>query len=300
MRIFVTGGAGLTGPPSSPSSSRPAIRSPDWPALMRLPAESRASGPLRSGDRSRTSIGCVRGAQAADGVLHMAFGGGNYSDPEFLITRDTSALTALGEVLIGSGKPLVSTSGTLVMPTGRVSTEQDAADPHSIAHFRIPGEQACLSFGERGVRASVVRLEPTVHGPATEDSSRGSSPPHAEQASQPTSATARTAGRRSTASTPRLFRLALEKAPAGSALHGAGESGVTLQSIAATIAEMLELPTKSVSADAAPAHFESPFLAAAYGADAPVSSAATQQLLGWAPTHPTLLQDLRSGDYFNQ
>lgn len=299
MHIFVTGGSGLTGPAvvseliAAGHTVTGLARSDQAAGRLESIGASSLRGSLEDLDRLR------EGAEAADGALHMAFGGGNYSDP--LIRRDTNAITALGEGLVGSHKPLVSTSGTLVMATDRVSTEQDPPDPGSIAHFRIPGEQACLKFAERGVRASVVRLAPTVHGP------------HDQGFIPWLIATARRTGvsafvsdganrwpaiHRLDAAT--LFRLALEKAPPGSALHGAAESGVTLQSIAATIGEILQLPTKSVSADQAPAHFDSPFLAAAYGLDAPVSSAATQQLLGWTPTRPTLLEDLRTGDYFNQ
>ncbi|TQL97132.1 hypothetical protein FB559_2708 [Actinoallomurus bryophytorum] len=94
-----------------------------------------------------------------------------------------------------------------------------------------------------------------------------------------------------------LFRLALEKAPAGSVLHGAAESGVTLKSVAETIARGLDLPAVSLTPDEAATHFVSPFMAVVYGFDAPVSSSHTQELLGWSPTHPSLLDDLEHGDY---
>jgi nucleoside-diphosphate-sugar epimerase len=93
-----------------------------------------------------------------------------------------------------------------------------------------------------------------------------------------------------------LFRLAVEKAPAGSVLHGAAEN-VTLKSIAETIARALGLPAVSLTPDEAAAHFASPFMATAYGFDGPVSSARTRELLGWSPTRPALLDDLEHGDY---
>ncbi len=96
-----------------------------------------------------------------------------------------------------------------------------------------------------------------------------------------------------------MFRLALEKAPAGSALHGASEEGVTLKSIAEKIGGLLALPTRSVPPEEASEHFGNPFMATAYGTDAPASSAHTQTLLGWTPTHATLLEDLEHGDYIN-
>ena len=94
-----------------------------------------------------------------------------------------------------------------------------------------------------------------------------------------------------------LFRLALEKAPAGSVLHGVAESGVSMRSIAETIARGLDLPAVSLTPDEAATHFASPFMATVYGFDAPVASSYTQELLGWSPTHPTLLDDLSHGDY---
>lgn len=96
-----------------------------------------------------------------------------------------------------------------------------------------------------------------------------------------------------------LFRLAVQDAPAGSALHGASEQGITLKSIAGKIGDLLHLPTSSLTPEQAAEHFDNPFMALAYGTDAPASSAATQTLLGWTPTHPTLLEDLEHGDYIN-
>ncbi|MGI5131171.1 NAD-dependent epimerase/dehydratase family protein [Pseudonocardia sp. CA-107938] len=205
----------------------------------------------------------------------------------------------LGQALAGSGRPFVSTSGTLVMRAGRLSTELDAPDPGSVAAFRIAGEQACLRFADRGVRAAVVRLAPTVHGPAD----HGFIPALV--------AAARRAGvsahigdganrwpaiHRSDAA--RLFRLALEDAPAGSVLHGVGESAVTIRSIAEQIAEILAVPTASLTLDQAVEHLGNPFLARFFSLDVPVSSEHTQALLGWAPKHATLLDDLATGDYF--
>jgi nucleoside-diphosphate-sugar epimerase len=237
------------------------------------------------------------GAAAADGVLHMAYGG-DFSDLDDMMRRDTNAIRALGEPLEHSGKPLVITSGTLVMPAGRETTEQDEPDPAGLAVFRIAGERACLDFAERGVRASVVRLAPTVHGP--ED--HGFIPMLIATARKTGVSAYVSDGTNRWPAVHRLdaavlFRLAVEKASAGSVLHGVAESGVTLKSIAETIARGLALPTASLTPDEAATHFVSPFMATAYGFDGPVSSSYTQELLGWSPTHPSLLEDLEHGDY---
>lgn len=298
MHVFVTGGSGLTGPAvvseliSTGHTVVGLARSDASTARL----EALGAG-VRRGDLDDLD-GLRAGAQQAEGVLHMAFGG-DFADPEDMARRDTAAITALGEGLTDSGKPLVITSGTFVMAAGRVSREQDAPDPSSNAHFRIPGEQACLQFAGRGVRASVVRLSPTVHGPGD----HGFIPMLISAARRAGASIYIGDGANRWPAIHRLdaadlFRLALEKAPAGSALHGADESGITLRSIADAIGRHLDLPVTSVSLDEAAPMFGNAFLAGAYATDAPASSAFTRSLLGWAPTHPTLLEELEHGDYF--
>ncbi|HYQ64013.1 SDR family oxidoreductase [Actinophytocola sp.] len=299
MHVFVTGGSGQTGPAvvaelvAAGHTVTGLARSDTAAARLASLGATPHRGSLDDLDSLR------RGADAVDGVLHMAFGG-DYADPDDLVRRDRAAVEALGQALVGSGKPLVSTSGTLVTRAGRVSTEQDAPDPGSVAAFRIPGERACLRFAESGVRASVVRLAPTVHGPGD----HGFIPALI--------AAARRAGVSAylgdglnrwpavhRADAARLYRLALEKAPAGSVLHGVGESAVTIRSIAERIARTLDLPTTSLTLDQAAAHLGNPFLARFFSLDVPVSSQHTQALLDWTPRHPTLLEDLDTGDYFD-
>ncbi len=229
----------------------------------------------------------------------MAFGG-DFSDPDSMMRRDRAAIETLGQVLVGTEKPFVSTSGTLVMRAGHEAHEEEAPDPQSIAAFRIPGEQACLGFAKQGVRSSNVRLAPTVHGPAD----HGFVPMLV--------ATARKTGvsayigdgsnrwpavHRFDAAV--LYRLALEKAPPGSMLHGTSEN-VTLRSIAEKIGDKLGLPTRSLTPAEAATHFGNPFMALVFATDSPASSSRTQALLGWSPTHPSLLDDLETGDYFEQ
>ena len=296
MHVFVTGGSGQTGPAVVAelvaAGHRVTGLARSGSAAARL--ESVGATPVAG---SLADLDVLRGgAEAADGVLHMAYGG-DFADPEPMIRRDRIAIETFGQALEHTGKPLVITSGTLVMPAGRESAEHDEPDPAAAAAFRTVGERACLGFAGRGVRAGVVRLAPTVHGPGD----HGFIPMLV--------ATARKAGvsayvgdganrwpavHRLDAAA--LFRLAVEGAPAGSVLHGAAEN-VTLRSIAETIARGLGLPAASVTPAEAATHFPSPFMATLYGLDAPVSSAYTRGLLGWSPTHPTLLADLKHGDY---
>ncbi|MEV5652445.1 SDR family oxidoreductase [Nocardia sp. NPDC052254] len=297
MHVFVTGGSGLTGPSvvtelittghtvTGLARSRESARRLESLGAATLP------GSLDDLDSLRA------GAEAAEGVVHMAFGG-DFADHEGIMRRDRTAIETLGEALRYSGKPFVSTSGALVMPTGRVSTEHDRPDTAGFGAFRIPGEDACLAFAHRGVRSSVIRLAPTVHGPgdygfigmliATARQS-GISAYVGDGANR------WPAVHRLDAAT--LFRLALERAPAGSVLHGAAETGVPFKTIAETIARGLDLPAVSLTTSEAATHFPSPSMAVFYGADVPVSSAHTRELLGWSPTRPTLLDDIEHGDY---
>ncbi|KOG89409.1 3-beta hydroxysteroid dehydrogenase [Streptomyces varsoviensis] len=297
MHIFVTGGSGQTGPAvvteliTAGHTVTGLARSDASAARLKSLGATPHRGSLDDLDSLRT------GAEAADAVLHMAYGG-DCSDPDDMMRRDTNAIEALGRPLEHSGKPLVITSGTLVMPAGRETTEHDEPDPAGLAAYRIAGERICLDFADRGVRASVVRLAPTVHGPQD----HGFMPMLIATARKTgVSAYVGDGGNRWPAvhrlDAAALFRLALEKAPAGSVLHGVAESGVTMKSIAETIGRGLDLPTASLTPDQAASHYVSPFMAIAYAYDAPVTSTHTQQLLGWSPTHQTLLDDLEHGDY---
>ncbi|GHG00924.1 MULTISPECIES: SDR family oxidoreductase [Amycolatopsis] len=296
MHVFVTGGSGLTGPTvvaeliAAGHTVTGLARSDAAAARLASLGATPHPGSLDDLDSLRT------GAEAADGVLHMAFGG-DFADPDDMMRRDTAAIDALGSALEHTGKPLVSTSGTLVMPAGRESTERDEPDSSGLAAFRIAGERACLGFAGNGVRASVVRLAPTVHGPGDYgfigmliDTARKTGK----------SAYVGDGGNRWPAvhrlDAAALFRLALEAAPAGSVLHGAAEN-VPFRSIAETIGRGLGLPVVSLTPEEATGHYASPFMATVYGFDAPVSSALTRELLGWSPRHPTLLDDIEHGDY---
>ncbi|NUP67686.1 MAG: SDR family oxidoreductase [Nonomuraea sp.] len=298
MHVFVTGGSGQTGPAvvaeliAAGHTVTGLARSEAAAARLQSLGATPHPGSLDDLDSLRS------GAEAADGVLHMAYGG-DFSDLDAMTRRDTSAIEALGRPLQGTGKPLVVTSGTLVMPAGRESTERDEPDTSGIAAFRIAGERACLDFATRGVRAGVVRLAPTVHGPQD----HGFIPMLIATARESGVSAYVGDGANRWPAVHRLdaavlFRLALEQAPAGSVLHGAAESGVTFLSIAQTIARVLDLPAVSLTPAEAATHFVSPFMAIAYAFDGPVSSARTRELLGWSPSHPTLLDDLEHGDYF--
>ncbi len=304
MHVFITGGSGLTGPAVV---SELIAAGHTVTGLARSDAAAARLQALGAAARrgSLQDLDCLAaGAEGSDGVIHMAFSA-DRTDPGARARHDVEAIGALGGALTGSGRPLVVTSGTLVMPAGRISAETDAPDESSIGAHRIPGERAALAFAERGVRVSIVRLAPTVHGPGD----HGFVPAFVAAARKTgVSAYIGDGGNRWPAvhrlDAASLYRLAFENAPAGTALHGAAEGGVTLKSIADQIGRQLGVPSESLTIDEAREHFEhasepfgSTFLAAILAADAPVSSDLTRALLSWEPTHDTLLEDLQYGDY---
>ena len=299
MHIFVTGGSGQTGPAivseliGNGHTVTGLARSEKSIARLEELGARTLQGSLDDLDALR------HGAQSTEGVIHMAFGG-DFSDPASMTRRDCSAIESMGEALAGSGKPLVITSGTLVMSAGRVVTEDDAPDLQSLGALRIPGEEACLALAGSDVRAIVLRLAPTVHGPQDHGFI-----PFLISTARRTGVSAYIADganrwpavHRKDAAV--LYRLAVESAPARSVLHGTAESGITFQTIAHRIGRMLDLPTVSVPPEGAITHFQNPFFAKAFAVDSPVSSTRTRELLHWEPKHPTLLEELETGDYFS-
>ena len=299
MHVFITGGTGQTGPAIVTelmgSGHRVTGLARTGAAAARL--EALGASALRGSLEDHDAL--AAGAEQADGVVHMAFGTAGFTDPGALTRRDVAAIRALGEPLAGTGRPLIITSGTLAAPAGRFATEQDAASLDAVAALRRDGEQACLDLAGRGVRSIVVRPAPTVHGPRD----HGFVPMLIATARRTGVSAYVGDGANRWPAIHRLdladvYRLALEKAPAGSRLHGVGEAAIPFKSIAEKIAGRLGLPAVSVTAADAGEHFGDAFMATIYGADAPASSGHTQQLLGWTPNHWTLLEDLNDGDYF--
>ncbi|MEV4799365.1 SDR family oxidoreductase [Nonomuraea sp. NPDC049421] len=297
MHVFVTGGTGQTGPAvvaelvAAGHTVTGLARSDTTAALLRSLGAEPVRGSLDDLDVLRA------GAEAADGVLHMAYGG-DFSDPDAMRRRDVTAIETLGRPLEHTGKPLIMTSGTLVMPEGREFTEKDEPDPDGLASFRIAGERACLDFAARGVRAIAVRLAPTVHGPKD----HGFIPMLIATAREKGVSAYVGDGANRWPAVHRLdaavlFRLALEQAPAGSVLHGVAETGVTFRDIAEVIGRRLGVPAVSLTPEEAATHYVSPFMAKVYAFDGPASGRHTQELLGWSPVHPALLDDLEHGDY---
>ena len=303
MRVFVTGASGHIGSLVVPELLEAGhevtglARSDKSAAALAAAGVKVHRGTLDDLDGLRAA------AAAADGVIHLAYNhepmqAGNFVDAA---TLDLRAVQTMGAALDGSGKPLVITSGTLVLATaglGRTGTEADTVGTGEPPRPRVASENAVVALAERGVRSSVVRLAPTVHGPAD---AHGFVPLLI--------AIARAAGVSAYVGdgsnrwpavheldAARLYRLALETAPAGSRLHGAADEGILFRDIAEAIGRRLNMPATSISAEQAGAHFG--FLGRLVTLDNPTSSAVTQELLGWRPVHPGLIADLGESHYF--
>jgi nucleoside-diphosphate-sugar epimerase len=264
-----------------------------------------------------------RGAAAADGAIHLAFIhglpgaslGGRLRIllgglPGGIVSRflavsaqaDRGAIDALASAFEGSGRPLVTTFGVMGLDhagplAARPATEADDPDPRSPGAGRADAEAVVRGWASRGVRASIVRLAPSVHG----DGDTGLVPQMI--------ATARKTGRSAYVGdganrwsavhrldAARLVRLALEKGLAGARYHGVADEGVPMLDIAGVIGRRLDLPVIDMQPRAALKHFG--WLGAFVGIDNPASSAWTQTQLGWRPERPGLLADLGSAGYF--
>jgi nucleoside-diphosphate-sugar epimerase len=298
MRVFLTGASGFVGSAivdelvGAGHQVLGLARSDDSAAAIAAAGADVHRGALDDLDSLRA------GAAAADGVIHTAYIH-DFSDREGAARTDLLAVRTLGAALATSDRPFVVTSGTAALPAGRVGIETDEPDARSFGAHRIASEQATLAFAGRGVRSSVVRLSPTVHGAGD----HGFVPMVIETARRTgVSAYIGDGANRWPAvhrlDAARLFRLALERAPAGSVLHGVAEEGIAVRAIAEVIGRQLGVPVRSLSPAEAGDHFG--FLAAVLAGDVPASSALTRERTGWRPVRPGLLADLEQAHYFER
>jgi nucleoside-diphosphate-sugar epimerase len=231
------------------------------------------------------------GAAGSDGVIHTAFNHADFTKLAAAAETDRRAIEALGAALAGSGRPFVVTSAVGLLAQGRVGTEEDAPDPSSVGAHRIASEGAALSLASRGVRVSVVRLPLSVHG----EGDHGFVPALIRIAREKGISAYLGEGRNRWPAVHRLdaahlFRLALEKGPAGARFHAVADEGVPTREIADVIGRRLSVPIVSKPLERAAGHFA--WLGRFFAADVPASSTRTRQLLGWLPRQPGLLLDI--------
>jgi nucleoside-diphosphate-sugar epimerase len=297
MRVFVTGATGFVGSAVIEELIGAGHQ------VLGLARNAEAAGMLERrgvavhpGDVSAPDS-LAAAARACDGVIHTAFIH-NFADIATSGKIDVAAIQAMGEAMAGSGKPLVVTSATAVLPASVMGKEDDATDPGSAGKHRIPSEQATLALAARGVRASVLRLPLSVHG----DGDHGFVPALIAIAREKgVSAYIGDGENRWPAvhrlDAARLFRLVVEQGAAGACYHSVADNGVPTRHIAELIGRHLNLPVAAKSREEAIAHFG--WLAHFFGRDCPASSAQTQGELGWRPVHPGLIADLDRPAYFS-
>jgi nucleoside-diphosphate-sugar epimerase len=233
------------------------------------------------------------GAAAADAVIHTAFIH-DFSNYGPAAEADRRAIETLGGALVGSDRPLIITSGTLlVQRRGPLATEDDVCDPD----FPRKSEDAALALAARGVRASVLRLPPSVHC----NGDHGFVPRLIGIAREKGVSAYVGDGLNRWPAVHRLdaahlYRLALEKASTGASYHGVADEGVPTREIAEVIGRHLNVPVVSKSREEAADHFG--WIGHFFGIDCPASSAQTRQRLGWRPVQPGLIADLDAEHYF--
>jgi len=236
------------------------------------------------------------GASGADAVIHLA-NKHDWANPAESNRAERAAVQTMGDALAGSDRPFLLAAGVAGLAPGRASTENDRSPFSGPTAPRGGTENLALEYVDQGVRSISLRFAPTVHGDGDHgfialitaaalsksvsgyvgDGSAGWSAVHRSDAA-------------------RMVRLGLEKAPAGTLLHAVAESSVSTKAIAEAIGRGLDLPVTSVAPEDAEEHFG--FIGSFFAMDLSATSTITQELLGWTPTGPTLLEDIETGAYF--
>jgi nucleoside-diphosphate-sugar epimerase len=236
------------------------------------------------------------GAQMAQAVIHTAF---NHDFSKFQASCETDrrVIEVLGAALEGSKRPLIVTSAIGILPRGRLATEETAPASGSSAHPRAASEEAAAAVAARGVRVSVVRLPPSVHG----DGDHGFVPIVIRIARDKGASVYADEGRNLWPAVHRLdaahlYRLVLEKGAAGARYHAVTEEGVQFRDIAGVIGRRLNVPVVSKNAEEAAKHFG--WFAHFAAMDIKASSQQTRRQLGWQPEQAELLLDLDRPRYF--
>ena len=292
MRIFVTGASGWIG-----SAVVPELIGAGHQVLglARSDASAKAVADMGAevlrGDLNDTAV-LRAGALETDGVIHLAFEPGR-ARFEAAAQTDARAIETFAASLAASGKPMLISGATIVTP-GRPATERDELIAAGPIAARISNTQAALATAERDVRACLVMLPRSVHGDGERHGfipqliamarAKGVSGYIGDGASRWPAVHVKDAAR--------LYRLAVEQAPPGAVLNAVGEEGVPVREIAEAIGRSLNLPAKSLPAEEFGGMFV-PLLTR----DMPASSTITQELMGWKPTHPGLIEDIEQGHY---
>ena len=299
MRVFVTGASGHIA-----SAVIPELLDNGHQVVGLARSDAAAEAVAALGAEARRGdlddLGGLKAAAAeAEGVIHLAFKHDALLTGDFMraVAADMAATRALGEALVGTDKPFVTTGGTLMLAmagiTGRPGTEDDQSEGGP----RVDAANYTIGLGQRGVRSSVVQLAPMVHSELDHHGFTHALIGFARE-NGVAAYTGDGSNRWPAANTHdigALYRLALEKGPAGSTFHGIGDTGIPRKVIAETIAGRLGIESRSIAEEQAPQYLG--FLADFAGLDNPTSNDKTRAVLGWEPTHPGWVEDVQTGHY---
>jgi len=294
MRVFLTGATGFIGSrilPELLAAGHEVIGNSRSDAGARRLEHAGAT--VHRGDLDDPA-GLARGAEGADAVIHTAF------DHEFSrfvenCEKDGRVIRAIGDVLAGSGRPFLLTSGVALGTPGVGQFAREDVFNRDDPIPRVASERAGEAVAARGVSVAVVRL-PQVHDPVKQ----GLVSPYIELSRAAGVAAYVGDGRNrwsaaAVGDVARLYRLALDGHRAGARWHAVAEEAVPMRAVAEAVATGLGVPARSLEGEEAARHFG--WMAGFAGLDMPASSAFTRERLGWKPTGPTLLEDLARMDY---
>jgi len=296
MRVFVTGASGWIG-----SAVTDELLAAGYEVVGLARSESSARSLEAKGARVQQGdlddLDSLRaGAEGANAVIHLA-NKHDFANPAVSNKAERDAVQTFGDVLAGSNRPFLFASGVAGLVQGRPAVETDASPNVGPDSMRGGAENLAFEFVDRGVRSVSLRFAPTVHDHGDHGfisaivaaAQKTGVSGYVDSGENRWAAVHRT-------DAARLVRLGLEEAAAGSILHAVGEEAIPTRSIAEAIGAGLQLPVQSVAAADAAEHFG--FIGMFFGFEMSASSLATQKLLGWTPTGPTLLDDIAAGAYF--
>ncbi len=297
MRVFVTGATGFVG-----SAIVKELISAGHQVLGLTRSEAGAKALVAAGAEAHHGTledldSLCSGAAGCDGVIHTAFIH-DFSKFQESCDTDRRVVGAIGSVLAGSKRPLIVTSGTALggAAPGEMAVEENVASSKTTHHPRVASEEAAAAAAAGGVHVSILRLPPSVHDKGDHGflpmliniaREKGISAYIAEGANRWPAV--------HRADAAQLYRLVIESGIAGT-YHAVGDEGIPTRNIAESIGRHLNLPVKTISPEAAAAHFG--WLAGFFGSDLPASAQLTKERLGWQPTHAGLIADLEQGHYF--
>ena len=296
MRIFVTGATGFVGSAvvqeliSAGHQVVGLARSVATAAALLAAGAEAFRGDLEDLESLRSA------ATQSDGVIHTAFNH-DFSKFQENCETDRRVIGALGSALAGSDRPLIVTSAIGILPLGRLATEETLPAFGPAAHPRAATEEAAASMAMRGVRISIVRLPPSVHG----DGDHGFVPiligiARAKSASAFVSDRLNRWPAVHRLDAAHLYRLVFEKGAAGARYHAVAEGGVPFKEIAGVIGRRLNVPVVSKAPEEAASHYG--WFTHFAAMDIPASSQRTRELLGWQTKQPELMADLEWSGYF--